>query len=395
MIKFKHIRGWWNKRPRWLRLTLLIVLGVLIVGRAVLPFMLETFVNNRIAHLHGYGGKVGHITVHLWRGAYRIHDINIYKTSGNIREPFFEATYVDLSIEWFRLVRGKVVGQVYMMNPKINFEDGPTKDLKQTGQGGGWGELLTSLFPFDFNRLESNDGELDFYNHYSKPPVDLFLNQLNLTATNLSNAENQSTELSAQIQATAKTMGGGTVATQVEFNPIEKDPTFELTGTVSNIDLTAANNFMQAYAGFEVGKGTLSSYVSVASKNGGYDGYFKLFFKNLHMFDWAKERHKDIFQIFKDAAVGLATLVLTNPNGNFATKLSISGAYGKDHVDAWGVVASAINNAFFHALQPKLDQKITVQTVVDQMKGQGPRAAEVKAAPSVIPSPTPQVQGTK
>ena len=90
-------------------------------------------VNNRIAHLHGYGGKVGHITVHLWRGAYRIHDINIYKTSGNIREPFFEATYVDLSIEWFRLVRGKVVGQVYMMNPKINFEDGSWLLMRASG----------------------------------------------------------------------------------------------------------------------------------------------------------------------------------------------------------------------------------------------------------------------
>ena len=389
MIRFEPIRRWWQNLPRWSKLTLGIVFGVLLLGRLALPFALKTLVNHKLARLHDYGGKVGHITVHLWRGAYRIHNINIYKTTGNIREPFFQAEYVDLSIEWFRLLRGKVVGQVYMMKPKINFEDGPTQDKKQTGKGGGWGELLYGLFPFDFNRFESSDGELDFYNHYSKPPVDLFMNHLDLVATNLSNAENQPDELSAHIQATAKTIGGGTVVTHADFSPIEKDPTFEITGTVDNIDLTAANDFMQAYSGLQVGKGTLSTYVSVASKGGGYDGYLKLFFKNLHMFDWEKERKKDIFQIFKDAVAGGATVILTNPNGNFATKLSISGAYGKSHVDTWGAVASVINNAFFNALMPKFDEKVTVKTVEKKLKGKAPQKDQPIATPGAIPSPSP------
>src|SRR5665213_61356 len=282
MNLFQRISGWWKNWPRGQKLTFVIIFGVLVLSRLALPFVLKIFVNHKLSQLHGYGGKVGDINVHLWRGAYRIHDINIYKTSGDIHEPFFEAAYIDLSIEWLRLLRGKVVGQIYMMKPKINFEDGPTQNQKQSGEGGGWGDLLSSLFPFDFNRLESRDGELDFYNHYSKPPVDLYMNQLNLVATNLSNAENQPEELSAQIQATAKTFGGGVVDTQVKFNPIEKDPAFELTGTVNNIDLTAANDLMEAYAGLQVGKGTLSTYVSVASKKGAYDGYLKLFFKNLH-----------------------------------------------------------------------------------------------------------------
>ncbi len=390
MLKFEKTRGWWSRLPRWSRLTFCIVLGFLILARLALPFALKAFVNHKLAHLHNpdYDGKVGDITVHLWRGAYRIHDINIYKTTGNIREPFFEADYIDLSLEWLELLHGNAVGQVYMMKPKINFEDGPTQDKRQSGKGGGWGDLLSSLFPFNFNRLESSDGALDFYNHYSKPPVDLFLNQLDLVATNINNSESEPEELSAHIHATAKTIGGGVVDTEAKFSPIEKNPTFELTGRIDGIDLTAANDFTQAYAGLQVGKGKLSTYVSIASKNGGYDGYMKLFFTNLHMFDWAKEKKKDIFQIFKDAVAGLATVILTNPNGNFATKLDISGAYGKSSVDTWGAVASAINNAFFSALLPKFDNKVTVKNVEKKMKDKKPEQNDQKAEPTKTPSPS-------
>ncbi|HXL72811.1 MAG TPA: hypothetical protein VN963_04215, partial [bacterium] len=91
MTLFQRTRGWLQKLPRWLKLTLLILLGVLILGRLALPTVLKTYVNHRLSQKKNYGGKVGDITVHLWRGAYRIHNINIYKTSGNIREPLFEA----------------------------------------------------------------------------------------------------------------------------------------------------------------------------------------------------------------------------------------------------------------------------------------------------------------
>jgi len=389
MTLFQRIGGWWRNLPRWLKLTGMIFIGVLILARLALPTVLKTYVNHRLSLQKNYGGKVGNITVHLWRGAYRIHDIHIYKLSGKIHEPFFEAAYIDLSIQWLRLFTGRIVGQIYMMQPKINFEDGPTQDLKQSGAGGGWGDLLSSLFPFDFNHLETSDGEVDFYNHYSKPPVNLYMNHLNLIATNLTNAENQSEELSAQIQATAKTFGGGVVDAQAKFSPIEKDPTFELTGTINNIDLTAANDFMQAYAGLQVGKGTLSTYASVASKKGAYDGYLKLFFKGLHLFDWDKERKKDTFQIFKDAVAGLATVVLTNPNGNFATKLAISGDYGKGQVDTFGAAASAINNAFFNALLPKFDEKITVNTVENKIGKKDTKTDKKKAPPATTPSPAP------
>ncbi len=368
MTVFKKIGLWCYTRPRWSKLVLGIVLGVFILGRLALPYVLKSYVNDKLAHLNDYKGTVGDITVHLWRGAYRIHDVNIYEISGKIQEPFFEANYLDMSIEWMQLFHGVVVAKVFMLEPKIHFVSGPTKDQSQTGAGDGWDKLLKSLLPFDLNRLELNNGSIYFLNHYSKPPVDIFLNEMNLVAANLTNVENQKEELPATVQVTAKTIGGGLIDSNVKLNLLSQYPAFELTGDVNGMDLSAINSFIQAYGKFEVDKGVLSLYTSVASKNGAYDGYVKIFFKNLHVFVWEKEKKKDILQIFWDAIVGTVTTLLKNPNGTLATKVPISGSYGKSQVGTWQAIGSVIENAFIRALLPKLDEKITLKTVEKKLK---------------------------
>jgi len=261
-----------------------------------------------------------------------------------------------------------VVAKVFMLEPKIHFVSGPTKDQSQMGAGDGWDKLLKSLLPFDLNRLELNNGSIYFLNHYSKPPVNVFLNEMNLVAANLTNVQNQEEKLPATVQTTAKTIGGGSIDAQVKLNLLTQYPAFELTGDVNGMNLIAINSFIQAYGKFEVDKGSLSLYTSVASQDGTYDGYVKIFFKNLHVFVWEKEKRKDILQIFWDAIVGTATTLLTNPNGTLATKVPISGSYGKSQVGTWQAIGSVIENAFIRALLPKLDEKITLKTVEKKLK---------------------------
>jgi len=66
--------------------------------------------------------------------------------------------------------------------------------------------------------------------------------------------------------------------------------------------------------------------------------------------------------------VGTATTLLTNPNGTLATKVPISGSYGKSQVGTWQAIGSVIQNAFIQALLPKLDEKITLKTVEKKSK---------------------------
>lgn len=65
-----------------------------------LPARVKYYVNTQLAAFNDYGGSVGDIRVFLWRGAYRIRDLYIYKTGDNPRTPFIAAETTDLSVEW-------------------------------------------------------------------------------------------------------------------------------------------------------------------------------------------------------------------------------------------------------------------------------------------------------
>jgi hypothetical protein len=102
----------------------------------------------------------------------------------------------------------------------------------------------------------------------------------------------------------------------------------------------------------------------VASADGAYNGYFKVFFSNLDIFEWDKERKKNILEIFWQAIVGGVTEVFKNhPKDQLATKIPISGSYTNSSIGIWTATATLLQNAFIHALVPKLDQHVTVEQV--------------------------------
>src|SRR5438445_13165705 len=115
---------------------------VLILLRLALPFAIKHYVNRQLQKSKDYSGQVGDIRVLLWRGAYQIKDINIFKRNGKIKEPFFAAPVMDLSIEWPALFHHRVVGKIYMAQPKLNFVKGTTPEQTQAGKNTTWNEML-------------------------------------------------------------------------------------------------------------------------------------------------------------------------------------------------------------------------------------------------------------
>ena len=91
-----------------------------------------------------------------------------------------------------------------------------------------------------------------------------------------------------------KTLGGGGLDFQIHINPVAAQPTFELTGQLTNVDLVALNDFLRAYGKFDVEHGQFAMFTSFAAKDGKYEGYYKVFFKDLEVFKWEKERKKTL-----------------------------------------------------------------------------------------------------
>ncbi len=357
----------WRKRWRHIsrrtRTVIVVIVVALLIARICLPFAVEAYVNRQLNRARDYGGRIGHVDIRLYRGQYRIHAIQIFKRSGGADVPFFTARRLDLSIEWRELFHGSVVGQVMMVQPQLNFEE------SQTGRNEGWDQILSSLFPFKLNRLDVIGGQIHFRNPRSNPPVDIFLRDLAITATNLGNSRSLRGALPAGVVAHGSTIGGGGLDINLHLNPVKKAPTYEVTVQLTNVALTSLNSFIQAYGKFDVDDGIFAMFASVAAKDGGYDGYLKVFFQHLKVFRWEKEKRKDALGIFWQAIVGATTTILKNHfEDQLATRVPVSGSYQGSTVGVWSSIGMLLQNAFIRALVPAIDQPVTLQQVGQKMR---------------------------
>ncbi|HTB86204.1 MAG TPA: DUF748 domain-containing protein [Candidatus Sulfotelmatobacter sp.] len=332
--------------------------------RLALPYAVQSYVNHALNKSKDYSGSIGHVRMRLWRGGYRIYQVGIFKRDGNVRSPLFAADEVELSIEWRQLFHGSVVGEVVMRQPKVNFVEGPTPDQSQSGKEEDWGKMLESLFPFDLNRLEITNGEVHFQNPASKPPVDIYASRVFVTATNLSNARDVRDKLPSGVNAHGSIFGNGRMDLQLHMNLLKPRPAFEINCGVTNVNLVDLNNFLRAYGKFDVERGNFALYLSVAEDQDAYDGYFKVFFTDLNVFEWEKDREKNVLEIFWQAVVGgAATIFKNHSNDRLAAKIPISGSNTNSSVGLWTGAATLLENAFVHALTPKLDQPATVEQI--------------------------------
>ncbi len=355
-----------SRGTAWTLLTLL-VLAVAI--RLAMPSAIKYYVNRQLNKGPEYGGGIGDVDVHLYRGAYQIHNIKINKKTGEVPVPLFAARTMDLSMEWRELFHGAIVGEVEMVQPQVNFVAGPTEEQSQTGKGRSWDQTLESLFPFKLNRFEIRQGEIHFQNFHSTPRVDIRVEDLYAMATNLSNSRDKNDKLPAGVIARGKTPDGGDLDLALKINPFAKLPTFEVNAQVTNVDLTTLNDFLRAYGKFDVERGRMALFASEASVEGQYEGYVKVFFDDLDVFAWEKERKKNILQVFWQAIVGATTTLFKNhPKDQLATKIPISGSITNTDVGVWTAVGNLLQHAFIRALVPKLDKSTKVEEVEEKIE---------------------------
>lgn len=375
------VRNYWHKLSRKTRWTILAVILILIAIRIALPYVIKTYVNRQLNRSKDFAGHVGDIDVALIRGAYEIRDLKIMKKTGGVPVPFFSVENADLSIQWGELFHGAVAGEIYLEKPALNFVAATNATQAQTGENQDWGSILKNLFPFKFNHFEANHGQIHFRNFQSTPPVDIYLNDLSVVATNLTNTRNLKQNLPAGVHARATALNGGLLDFHLRLNPLANPPAFELNAQLTNVDLTSLNDFLKAYGKFDVEKGRFALFTSVAAVDGRYDGYLKIFFDQLDVFSWEKERKKNILKIFWEAVVGAATTLFKNqPEDRLATRIPISGSYTGTSVGVWTAVGNLLHNAFIRALLPKLDESVKLQQVTGEGEKNG--KTETNAPPT-------------
>src|SRR4029450_7162797 len=166
----------------------LFLLIMLVIIRALLPFWVRDYVNRKLSEVPEYRGHVTAVTMHLWRGAYQIHRVEIVKTTGHGPGPFFSAPLIDLSVQWRALFDGAFVGNIDFFEPKMNFVNAPSKQNSQVGVGKPWPQKIKQLFPLKINRFTVRNGEVHYRDFSKSANVNVIFDRVQMVATNLTNS---------------------------------------------------------------------------------------------------------------------------------------------------------------------------------------------------------------
>lgn len=361
MARKRH--GLWRK----LGLTLLILAAVLGALRAILPWFLRDYVNRTLDRNILYEGRIGDVEIHLWRGAYSIHNIQISKRTGNVPVPFFATKQLDLAVQWNALLHGRIVGQLMMDSPQLNFVDDPNEDQSQTGGGGPWLEMIRDLFPFKINSALIHNGSVHFQTYQSQKPVDVYLSHLEGSIDDLGNVRDQTNPLVTTVQASALAMDQAKLELKMKLDPFSYRPTFHLVVRLLGLDVTKLNDLALTYGKFDFKRGWFDLVIEADDREGQLTGYVKPLFRDLKVFSLVQDIKEDnVLQFFWQALVGGTTTILKNfHRDQFGTLIPFrADTANTTTLDILTTIGNILRNAFVRAYLPQLEPSRSAEDVL-------------------------------
>ncbi len=342
-------------KKKWI--WILAIAGVLIGFRIALPFLIKDYVNRTLQNLEGYSGSVEDIDLALFRGAYVIDSVTIVKEKDSISIPFITIAKIDLSVHWKALFKGSIVGEIILNRPDVNFvvEQGKTK---QNGSEADWTETLKDLIPLRINRFEINHGNIAYKDFSTNPKVNVSVENLHLLATNLTNIESKEIALPSELEATGTSVGGGNFNANAKLNVLKKVPDLDLNFEFENIDMTALNDFIKAYANADVESGTFNLYTEIVVDDAKLTGYVKPVMENLKIISLDKEEGNFFQKAWETLVAGVAEIFENQPKEQLATQIPLKGSLNNPDIGVWPTIWNIFKNAFIEALSKRLNNSI-------------------------------------
>jgi len=340
---------------RWWFWLLIVLATAFIVVHTYLAIWVRDYVNRKLSEIPGYQARVAAVTLHLWRGAYQVHNIDIKKTSGKVPVPFFSAPLVDLSVQWHALIfERSFVGNIEFHRPKMNLVNGPTEAARtHTDVDKPWAQKIKQLFPLKINRFAAHNGEIHYRDFSKNPKVDVVADRVQMVAVNLTNSKKLSKSLIADMRIEGRPLRASDARAQISLDPYAARPTFALNLEVKDLPVVKLNDFAKAYGSFTFDQGTLNLAMEASAENGSYQGYIEPVFDHLGIFNPAKADNP-VTLVWEAILGGLTEMVRNYPKDRFGTKVPFSGTFEHPQPDIFATIGNAFRNAFVQAFSGKL-----------------------------------------
>ena len=341
---------------------LIAILALLIVIRLLLPTIVKKYLNNMLADLDGYTGHVTDVDLALYRGAYKIDSLYIYSTTQDLGRPFFATQTIDLSLSWRAIFKGRVVGNVILGQPQLNFvvaEAGA--DSVDAGQNVDWTEPIKALLPIQIDLFRIEDGQINYIDDFSDPKVNIYLRNIYFSLENIRNADDKDNPLPSPYKLSAVSLGDGKMTASGKANLLREIPNFDLDFKFEKADLTAFNDFFKAYAWFDFERGDFNLYSEMALVDSSLDGYFKPILNDIKVLDWRNEDEGFFNKVYQGVVGGAAQVLKNHREDQTATRVKISGTVNNNDVGVFASIITLLRNAFVKPLRKDIEKRIMVR----------------------------------
>lgn len=345
------------------RTVLLVILGLILLARILLPYFLERYVNQVLNDIPGYTGFVEDIDLALYRGAYIIEGLHLQKVDAELSTPFLIIPKSDISIEWKALFKGKIVSEIFLYDPEINYiyEDQQKKTSEGSSEVVDWRQALVDLVPIDINFLEITNGKFSYVEFSEDPQIDLVLEHIVLRATNLRNVIRKNGPLPSDIHATAVSFGGGSVLLNGKLDMMKTIPDVDLEFSLQKADVTALNETLRKFVGVDFARGTFELYAEVAIADGYLKGYIKPMFIDTELIG---EEDSGFLEKAWEGFVGVFKFLLKNQSTDtLATKTPFEGDLNDIDTGLTATILNIFKNAWFNAFSPQVGEDINYREV--------------------------------
>ena len=336
---------------------------LLVAGRIALPYVVEDYVNRRLAALEAYDGHVGDIDMHLYRGAYSIDDIVIEKTGAKRPIPFFSSRRVDFSIEWRSLLRGSIVSEVLFEGPELNLVQGKSKADSQLGEEENWNARLEEMFPFRFNTVEVRDGTIRFLAPGISTRDAITARHVRGQVTNLTNVIESGKETFADFRINADVLDGAPAVVAGSVNAFAAQPTFDVNMEVKKVQLPKVNPWLREYIKADAEAGNFELYMELAAADGKFAGYAKPIMQDVDLYRSGEEEQNPLKR-FWEGFLDFAAEVLENEDADqVAARIPFSGTLKDPQTSLFATISSVMRNAFVSAFARSLEGSINLRDV--------------------------------
>lgn len=353
--------------PRKLLIALLVAAALLLIARAVLPLIVEHYVNRELAQADAYTGAVEDVDISLIRGQYALESLRVEKRNSPLPEPFLSVPLLELGLDWSAILAGEWVGDVHATRPFIAFVDGATPEQSQQGLGTDWPERLDRLLPFRLNSLTVEDGTLALYKTDEDGSTRRLgqLHAIDIEAQNFTNIRESAEEVFGTVAITATVQDRGLLRVFAEIDPLSDPPEMSVDAQLTNLPLPELNPLLEAYANLDAEAGNVEIFTEFASADGRFEGYVKPLIRDAEILNL--DTDGSFFGTLWQGVVEFAKNILENDETDrVGAEVPLEGELTAVDAELIPAVFSILRNAFIEALSVGLGRTIGLANVREE-----------------------------